>query len=292
MKNRYGFGENAPGNNSVSNLHNVDLKNLVKKIELRVLTNEQFNLWQKNGYVIIKNSICYKAIEETKLFLWEFQEMNANDPKTWNIPQLRDHQMQEINYSGMVECYNNQVLWNNRQSQRIYNSFVDIWDREDLWVTIDRANLNTPNRNGREFDGFIHWDANTSLRPLPVNVQGVLALTNTNLKTGGFQCVPGLFRELESWIESQPKNRDPFHPDTSGYDIEFISMNEGDLLIWNSLLPHGIRPNKSDTVRMAQYISMVPSEEDNEEMRSWRIKSWTNRIPPEGYAFPGDPRKL
>ncbi|EPR65430.1 hypothetical protein ADICYQ_5639 [Cyclobacterium qasimii M12-11B] len=42
---------------------------------------------------------------------------------------------------------------------------------------------------------------------------------------------------------------------------------------------------------MAQYISMMPAEEDNEEMRNWRISSWKNRISPEGYAFPGDPRK-
>jgi hypothetical protein len=41
---------------------------------------------------------------------------------------------------------------------------------------------------------------------------------------------------------------------------------------------------------MAQYISMMPAEEDNEAMREWRINSWRNRIAPDGYAFPGDPR--
>ena len=47
MNNRYGFGQNAPGNNSVSNLHNVNLKEMVKKHKLRVLTKDQFFLWQK-----------------------------------------------------------------------------------------------------------------------------------------------------------------------------------------------------------------------------------------------------
>jgi ectoine hydroxylase-related dioxygenase (phytanoyl-CoA dioxygenase family) len=42
-------------------------------------------------------------------------------------------------------------------------------------------------------------------------------------------------------------------------------MEAGDLLIFNSTEPHGIRPNRSgDKVRMAQYISMMPAEEDNE----------------------------
>ena len=69
-------------------------------------------------------------------------------------------------------------------------------------------------------------------------------------------------------------------------------MEAGDLLIFNSLQPHGIRPNRSDDkVRIAQYISMIPAEEENEALRQWRINSWKNRIAPEGYAFPGDPRK-
>ena len=42
-------------------------------------------------------------------------------------------------------------------------------------------------------------------------------------------------------------------------------MKAGDLLIFNSTEPHGIRPNKSkNKVRIAQYISMMPAEEENE----------------------------
>ena len=186
--------------------------------------------------------------------------MDPLDPSTWYRSQLRENKMKELNNSGMVECYNNQVLWNNRQNLRIYDSFVDVWDQEDLWVTIDRANLNPPNRNGRNFKGFIHWDADTSIKPLPVNVQGVLALSDTNLDTGGFQCVPSIFRELENWCFSQPAGRNPFIPDLDGHEVEFVPMKAGDLLIWNSLLPHGVRPNTSDIVRLAQYIAMVPSE--------------------------------
>ena len=36
----------------------------------------------------------------------------------------------------------------------------------------------------------------------------------------------------------------------------------------------------------------MPAEEDNSELRDWRVNSWRNRIAPEGYAFPGDPRKF
>jgi len=62
-------------------------------------------------------------------------------------------------------------------------------------------------------------------------------------------------------------------------------------VIWDSRQPHGIRGNFSNNkVRVAQYISMMPAEEDNEALKEWRVNSWKHRIAPEGYAFPGDPR--
>ena len=108
---------------------------------------------------------------------------------------------------------------------------------------------------------------------------------------GGFQCIPELYRTYDTWKLTQPDTRDHFKPDTSGFEIVKVKMNAGDLLIFNSAQPHGIRPNTSGSkVRLAQYISMMPAEEDNEALKQWRIDSWKERRAPEGYAFPGDPR--
>lgn len=291
LKNRYGFGDQQPGNNSVGSQEHPPLASIVKQQPLRVLSESDWAHWQRYGFVVIRQAIAPEQVAATADFLWEFQEMSPENPGSWTAPQRRDHTMVELNNSGMVEAYNHPLLWANRQTPRVYSAFVDIWDREDLWVTIDRANLNPPNRSGRAFTGFIHWDANTTLDPLPVNVQGVLALSDTTPETGGFQCVPQLFENFEEWRRQAPADRDPFSPGQDcGYPTEFVPMKAGDLLIFNSLLAHGIRPNQSDTVRLAQYIAMVPAEEDNTEVRDWRITSWRDRIPPQGYAFPGDPR--
>ncbi len=198
--------------------------------------------------------------------------------------------MKELAYTGMVECYNHPYLWANRQVQRIYDAFVDIWGTEKLWVTIDRANLNFPIRPGFEYKAFIHWDYDPETKP--VNVQGVLALADqTDENMGGFQCVPELYRTYDQWKLTQPSDRHRFLPDITGFTPTKVKLNAGDLLIFNSLQPHGIRANQSeDKVRIAQYISMMPAEEENESLRQWRIQSWKNRIAPEGYAFPGDPR--
>ena len=50
-------------------------------------------------------------------------------------------------------------------------------------------------------------------------------------------------------------------------------MEPGDLMIFNTLLAHGVRPNHSDDrVRMAQYISMFPADEDDAHERAERIR--------------------
>jgi ectoine hydroxylase-related dioxygenase (phytanoyl-CoA dioxygenase family) len=108
---------------------------------------------------------------------------------------------------------------------------------------------------------------------------------------GGFQCIPELYRTYDTWKLTQPEDRDRFKPDTSAFTPTKVKLEAGDLLIFNSLEPHGIRVNNStDKVRIAQYLSMMPAEENNEALTEWRVNSWKHRIAPEGYAFPGDPR--
>ncbi|THE13461.1 phytanoyl-CoA dioxygenase [Bacillus timonensis] len=257
---------------------------------LRVLSEEDWKFWKENGYVIIRNAIPQEHIDHLVSLVWEFEEKDPNDPSTWYTAPRREMQMKELNNTGMVELYNHQYLWDNRMYERIYNAFVDIWGTEKLWTSIDRCNLNLPIRPGHEYDGFIHWDVDSSLDPKPVNVQGVLSLCDTTEEMGGFQCIPELYRTFDDWVKTQPADRDPYKPDTTGFTPTKIVTKAGDLLIFNAMQPHGIRPNNSDKPRLAQYISMFPAQEGNEELRKSRIKSWSERIKPEGAAFPGDPR--
>jgi Phytanoyl-CoA dioxygenase (PhyH) len=280
-----------PGNPSVAKSSTQKLNDRSNGKSLRVLSEEDWNFWVHNGYIVIKNAVPKENCERLAKLLWEFEEKDPNDPSTWYAPPRAEMQMKELTNTGMVEIYNHQYLWDNRSVQKVYDAFVDIWGTEKLWCTIDRANLNMPIRPGFEYKAFIHWDYDPETKPQ--NVQGVLAIADqTDENMGGFQCIPELYRNYDTWKLTQPADRDYFKPDVSGFEKVKVKMEAGDLLIFNSLEPHGIRANNSkDKVRIAQYISMMPAEEDNETLRQWRINSWRDRIAPEGYAFPGDPRK-
>jgi len=283
--------KDIPGNPSTAKSSSVKLNDRSNGKPLQVLSEADWQFWITNGYIVIKNAVPKEQVEKLAGFLWEFEEKDPTDPSTWYAPPRAEMQMKELTNTGMVEVYNHQYLWENRQWPKVHQAFTDIWGTEKLWVTIDRANLNLPIRPGFEYKGFIHWDYDPETKPQ--NVQGVLALADqTDENMGGFQCIPELYRTYDSWKLTQPDDRDHFKPDTTGFDIVKVKMNAGDLLIFNSLQPHGIRPNRSgDKVRIAQYISMIPAEEDNDQLRQWRIHSWKERKAPEGFAFPGDPRR-
>lgn len=285
--------KDIPGNPSTTTSSKVKLNDRSNGKPLRILSEEDWAFWILNGYVVVKNAVSREQALRTADFLWGFEEKDKNDPSTWYTAPRADMEMKELVGTGMVEVYNHQLLWENRQMQRVHDAFEDIWGTEKLWVTIDRANLNFPIRPGFEYKGFIHWDYDPDTKPQ--NVQGVLALADQEDENmGGFQCIPELFRTYDTWKLTQPEDRNHFKPDVTGFEDKLVKvkLQAGDLLIFNSSQPHGIRPNLSkDQVRIAQYISMMPAEEENEELKEWRINSWKNRIAPEGYAFPGDPRK-
>jgi hypothetical protein len=282
--------QDIPGNPSTATSSQHKLNDRSNRRPLRVLSEQDWQFWIHNGYIVIKKAVPKEQVERLANFLWEFEEKDPNYSQTWYTAPRAEMKMKELTNTGMVEVYNHQYLWDNRQYPKVHEAFTDIWGTEKLWVTIDRANLNFPVKPGFEYKGFIHWDYDPETKPQ--NVQGVLALADqTDLSMGGFQCVPELYRTYETWKLTQPTDRDHFKPDVTGFEIVKVPLEAGDLLIFNSTQPHGIRPNLSkDKVRIAQYISMMPAQEDNEALRQWRINSWKDRKAPEGYAFPGDPR--
>jgi len=275
-----------------TSLVQTQLKDIDKTLPLRVLSADDWEHWTRKGYVIVRQAVPREQAERTVELLFEFDEKDPDDPSTWYTPQRREHKMKELNNTGMVEIYNHQYLWDNRMAQKVYDSFVDIWDREDLWVAIDRANLNPPKKETGKAGGFIHWDVDTSLQPPPIGVQSILSLLPQNGDVGGFQCVPELFENFEEWEKGQPAERDPQHPDVTGLEVVNVELEPGDLLIFNSLLAHGVRPNTSgDRFRAAQYISMYPADESNAAEREERVRLWRELDHPKRDAFPGDPRE-
>ncbi|MEU9620681.1 phytanoyl-CoA dioxygenase family protein [Streptomyces sp. NPDC088251] len=276
-------------------LARTPLRDIVKSRELRVLSEEDYTFWQTYGYVIVKEAIPATAAKRLLDFTWDFQGLDPARPDSWYEDRpFRSDLDRELHVYGFVEAYHHQLQWDSRQARRVYDAFVDVWDCEELWVTLDRLNLNPPNVKNRDraliaptdkgFDIELHWDVDTSLGVLPQRVQGIIALNDTRPELGGFQCSPELFRQFEEWKVAQPTDRDPIRPDADRADFPVVrpELKAGDLLIWNGLLAHGVARNTSENgVRAVQYLSMMPALESHDALRRSRVESWRRLTTPD-----------
>lgn len=257
----------------------------------QVLSDSDHAFWEENGYVVVPDAVPRENLDRLVEAIWEFLEIDPDDPEDWyrHDPYTRERRTSPISSGGMVEIYQHQAIWDNRQYPRVHRAFAEIWGDEKLWVSLDRANMKPPAREDKPAwnnKGMIHWDMDTSKRPITFGVQGVLYLTDTAEDQGGFQCVPGFHRMFDEWVKTQPEDRNPSRPDLEGLTVKPIPGKAGDLLIWHRLLAHGNGHNRSDRPRLAQYITMSPAGDP--KGAGTRIQAWRDRRPTRGW--PGDPR--
>ena len=258
-----------------------------------MLTHDQREFFSEHGYLVVPQLIPREQVDAVVDAIWTFLDFDRNNPSDWYREPHRPN--------GMVELYHHQALWDVRQNPRMHQLFADLFQREDLWVFLDRANLKPPpNAAAPEYDhpGMVHWDMDVRETPLPYQVQGVLYLDDTAEGEGGFQCVPGVHRWVSKWAQGRPDEEirdqrlDLRHAEI-GAPRE-IEASAGDFIIWHSALPHGNSRNRSDKPRLAQYVRMFPADPQNTALREQRIASWRERTHPafqNPRAFPGDPRR-
>jgi len=215
-----------------------------------VLTAGDLAFWDQNGYVLLHDAVPPENCQAAVKAICEFLGADLDRPDTWyQGPQ---------GHSIWVPLLHHPAIWANRDSPRIHRAFAQIWGREDLWVTVDQAGFNPPERPGWVFPGpHLHWDVSLA-QPIPFGVQGILYLADTAANQGAFTCVPGFHRNIESWLGSLPPRADPRAQDLSPLAVP-IAGRAGDLVIWHQALPHGSSRNRSALPRIAQYIKMLPS---------------------------------
>ena len=260
-----------------------------------MLTGEQLDFFHENGYLVIPGLVPQPMIDAVTDAIWDFLEFDRADPSGWYQEPHR--------VNGMVEMYHHQALWDVRQHPPIYELFRQLFERDDLWVFLDRANLKPPPDAAHpEYDhqGMVHWDMDVRQQPLPLLIQGVLYLVDTRAGEGGFQCVPGVHNWISEWAAGHGLSDDDLRhqqlherfPGDIPPPIE-IEADAGDFIIWHSALPHGNSRNAGAKPRLAQYVRMFPAEPGDEEQRRNRVESWRGNAVPafqNPRAFPGDPR--
>ncbi len=215
------------------------------------LSNDDLCHWDEQGYVILRQAVSPEQARAAELAVYEYVGGDPEEPDSW----YGNNQGHSI----WVSLYDHPAIWANRLAPRITKAFAQLWGREDLWMTIDQAGLNPPERPGWQFPGpHTHWDT-TLAPPLHFGVQGILYLADVAGNQGAFTCYPGFHRRLESWLAELPAGADPRQAVLDEPGLTPIAANAGDMVLWHKSLPHGSSPNRAAKPRVAQYLTMQPT---------------------------------
>lgn len=118
-------------------------------------------------------------------------------------------------------------------------------------------------------DGGFVGENNAKHVSMGTTVQGVLSLLDNVDEDGGFHCVPGMFgQRLQAWAQAHPAlpekevngrfDLKSFGPDAElGAEAIRVPCPAGTLLLFDTTLPHGTRPNASDRSRVILFLRYI-----------------------------------
>lgn len=229
------------------------------------VTEEHRTQLAEHGFVVIPSRLPDALLKAAMAPILRFVKADLDDPASWyGLP--RDS-------FGIVPLHHPQAFWDTRQDPAIYAIFRELLGLEALWVTMDRGSFRAPADASRGLPrepGRLHWDHDPAAAPTPRRLQAVLYLTDTTPAQAAFQAIPGLFRDLDGWLDAHGVPEGWTVPADHGYHVEHVAGCAGDLVIWDARLPHGVGPNDDVRPRISQYVSMGPA--GDEAARAERIR--------------------
>ena len=251
------------------------------QIDVRSIRTALFN----DGYLVLRQAIprtmCVAVLDALAAEL----DIGVDDPESWDLVSKEIEQ---------VPMWGHQSQWDIRQLPELHAVWSAIWGTTDLWTARDSCRFTPPWREGRAEPLPLHWDAD----PRDTTVQwyqGIVALTDAPLGAGGFQCAPSVMRNAERWPTAwiTTSYGTEYRPDpVPDEDVVQVPLEAGDLLIFDSHLPHGTVRNLRDTPRVAFFLQMFPAgtPEESETIVSdhlaglappwWRWKPGHDRTEP------------
>ena len=78
--------KDIPGNPSTAKSSKVKLNDRSNGKPLNLLSEEDWQFWITNGYIVIKNAVPKEQVKRLADFLWEFEEKDPNDPGNMVCP--------------------------------------------------------------------------------------------------------------------------------------------------------------------------------------------------------------
>ncbi|WP_286966758.1 phytanoyl-CoA dioxygenase family protein [Flavobacterium sp. UBA4854] len=218
-----------------------------------VLSEEDLQFWNENGYIVVKNAISKEDCRATQNAIWDYLKMDPNQKESW----YKRHEKQK---GLMLNFSDHETLNRNRFSPRIKKAYEQLYKTKKIYKTIDKVSFNPPETDHFTFLGSpLHWDMSLK-KPLKYGLQGLLYLTECGENDGAFHCVPGFHNQINEWLDQLAPNENAREKALKTLQPKPITGDAGDFIIWHNALPHCATPNKGENPRMVQYLTYLPDD--------------------------------
>jgi Phytanoyl-CoA dioxygenase (PhyH) len=257
-----------------------------------MLTEQHRESLALSGYAVVSALLPGSVVRAARDAICDAVKADLQRPETW-------YQHESLEWS-VVPIHHAEAFWQIRQWPSIHATFSELLGTERLWVTMDRGVFKVPrSREHPEHvdESVLHWDLDPRVARAP-SYQGMLYLTGARSGEGTFECVPGIFRDLDRYMSRHPGALTGVPVDVAEHDVVQVPVGVGDLVIWDARLPHHGGANDGPRPRVSMAISMHPEGSESERrdrIECWRRKrapswwrGWKGQVDPE----PGDPAVL
>jgi ectoine hydroxylase-related dioxygenase (phytanoyl-CoA dioxygenase family) len=225
----------------------------IEDLTVNVLSKQDLEFWNRNGYVVVKNAISKEDCKATQKAIWEYLKMNPNEKESW----YKRHEEQK---GLMLNFSDHETLNRNRFSPRVKKAYEQLYGTTNIYKTIDKVSFNPPETDHFTFLGSpLHWDMSLK-KPLTYGLQGLFYLTECRENDGAFHCVPGFHNQIDEWLDELEPHENPREKALKTLQPKPITGDAGDFIIWHNTLPHCATPNRGESPRMVQYLTYLPDD--------------------------------
>lgn len=240
----------------------------------------------RDGYAVVKGAVprerAEKYAEEMYSYLETFKGglgFKRFDPSTY-----QEKFLPVINEKGMCSGYgvnHEKFTWDIRCEPGVVDAFAKVFDTDDLIVSFDAVNFALPNREDTpENKPWPHQDQDPE-KPGFRCLQGIVNLLPNGPNDGGLIVCKGAHRLSEEFHKDFKDEVDPVFRwtkewygfsdaglkwlDNKGCEWIKIEAEPGDLLLWDSRLPHYNLSPTGDRARFATYTCYMPAADASQE---------------------------
>jgi hypothetical protein len=240
----------------------------------------------RDGYAVVKGAVARERAELYAEEMYNYLEtfkgglgFKRFDPSTY-----KEEFLPVISEKGMCSGYgvnHESFTWDIRCEPGVVDAFAKVFDTEDLIVSFDAVNFALPNRKDtKENKPWPHQDQDPE-KPGFRCLQGIVNLLPNGPKDGGLIVCKGAHLLSEKFHEDFKNEADPVFRWTKewygfsdagmkwladkGCEWIKIEAEPGDLLLWDSRLPHYNLSPTGDRPRFATYTCYMPAADASQE---------------------------